>query len=104
MTTHEFQDLEKFRVPPGFRGRNGFVVPLWQLVQATLFGLSPQPFYAWRRAAQLVELRQQLDEVEGGPLGSWALNCAAIKALEAKDMDRTLVLGIPASPADRPFR
>lgn len=22
---------------------------LWQLVQATLFGMSPQPFYAWRR-------------------------------------------------------
>jgi putative colanic acid biosynthesis acetyltransferase WcaF len=50
MTTREFQDLERFRVPPGFRGRNGFVVLLWQLVQATLFGLSPQPFYAWRRA------------------------------------------------------
>jgi putative colanic acid biosynthesis acetyltransferase WcaF len=50
MTTHEFQDLERFRVPPGFRGRNGFVVLLWQLVQATLFGLSPQPLYGWRRA------------------------------------------------------
>ena len=23
---------------------------MWQLVQATLFGLSPQPLYAWRRA------------------------------------------------------
>ena len=32
-------------------------------------------------AAQLVELRQQLDEVEGRPLGSWALNCAAIVRL-----------------------
>lgn len=46
----EFQDLEKFRVPPGFRGRNGVVVLLWQFVQSTLFGLSPQPFYGWRRA------------------------------------------------------
>jgi putative colanic acid biosynthesis acetyltransferase WcaF len=46
----EFQDLAKFRVPPGFRGRSGPVVFLWQLVQSTLFGLSPQPFYAWRRA------------------------------------------------------
>ena len=48
--TREFQDLERFRVPPGFRGRTGFVVLLWQLVQSTLFGLSPQPLYAWRRA------------------------------------------------------
>lgn len=50
MMTREFQDLERFRVPPGFRGRTGFVVLLWQLVQSTLFGLSPQPLYAWRRA------------------------------------------------------
>jgi putative colanic acid biosynthesis acetyltransferase WcaF len=50
MMTSEFQDLERFRVPPGFRGRNGLVVLLWQLVQSTLFGLSPQPLYAWRRA------------------------------------------------------
>jgi putative colanic acid biosynthesis acetyltransferase WcaF len=47
---HEFQNLEKFRVPSGFRGRSAPVVLLWQLVQSTLFGLSPQPFYAWRRA------------------------------------------------------
>ena len=46
---HEFQNLEKFRVPSGFRGRSAPVVLLWQLVQSTLFGLSPQPFYAWRR-------------------------------------------------------
>jgi putative colanic acid biosynthesis acetyltransferase WcaF len=46
----EFQDLERFRVPPGFRGRNGLVVLVWQLVQATFFRLSPQPLYAWRRA------------------------------------------------------
>ena len=46
---HEFQDLDKFRIPPGFRGRSAPVTLLWQLVQATLFGLSPQPFYAWRR-------------------------------------------------------
>jgi putative colanic acid biosynthesis acetyltransferase WcaF len=46
---NEFQDLSQFRVPPGFRGRSGPVVLLWQLVQSTLFGLSPQPFYAWRR-------------------------------------------------------
>ena len=45
----DFQDLNKFRVPPGFRERSGPVVLLWQIVQATLFGLSPQPFFAWRR-------------------------------------------------------
>jgi putative colanic acid biosynthesis acetyltransferase WcaF len=45
----EFQDLAKFRVPPGFRGRSAPIVLLWQFVQATLFGLSPQPFYGWRR-------------------------------------------------------
>ena len=46
----EFQDLSRFRVPPGFRGRSGPVVLLWQLVQSTLFGFSPQPFYGWRRS------------------------------------------------------
>jgi putative colanic acid biosynthesis acetyltransferase WcaF len=45
----ELQNLEKFTVPPGFRGRSAFVVVLWQVVQATLFGLSPQPLFAWRR-------------------------------------------------------
>lgn len=45
----EFQNLDKFRVPSGFRGRSAPVVVLWQLVQSTLFGLSPQPFFAWRR-------------------------------------------------------
>ena len=47
---YEFQNLEKFSVPPGFRGRSAPVVLLWQLVQSTFFALSPQPFYAWRRA------------------------------------------------------
>lgn len=44
-----YQDLARFRVAPGFRGRSGPQVLLWQLVQATLFRLSPQPFYGWRR-------------------------------------------------------
>jgi len=44
-----YQDLQRFCVPAGFRGRGSLVVVLWQIVQATLFGLSPQPFYAWRR-------------------------------------------------------
>ncbi|MHB0770175.1 WcaF family extracellular polysaccharide biosynthesis acetyltransferase [Bradyrhizobium sp. 5.13L] len=45
----EFQKLDQFRVPPGFRGRGALVVALWQIVQSTLFALSPQPFFAWRR-------------------------------------------------------
>jgi putative colanic acid biosynthesis acetyltransferase WcaF len=43
------QALGRFRLPPGFRGRSGAVVLLWQLVQATLFACSPQPLYCWRR-------------------------------------------------------
>lgn len=43
------QDLSCFRLPPGFRGRSGLTVLLWQIIQATLFGCSPQPFYGWRR-------------------------------------------------------
>ncbi|MFD2175838.1 WcaF family extracellular polysaccharide biosynthesis acetyltransferase [Rhodobacter lacus] len=46
---NRYQDLSLFRVPAGFRGRNGGVVQLWWLVQATLFGLSPQFAYRWRR-------------------------------------------------------
>jgi putative colanic acid biosynthesis acetyltransferase WcaF len=45
----EFQKLDQFSVPPGFRGRGAVVVVLWQVVQSTLFALSPQPFFAWRR-------------------------------------------------------
>jgi putative colanic acid biosynthesis acetyltransferase WcaF len=43
------QDLEHFRLPPNFRGRSGFVVQLWWLVQATLFRASPQVMYGFRR-------------------------------------------------------
>jgi len=44
-----YQDLSRFAVPPGFRGRSGIVVLLWQVVQDSLFRLSPQPLYRWRR-------------------------------------------------------
>ncbi len=44
-----YQDLARFQVAPGFRGRSGPVVLLWQTIQATLFAWSPQPAYAWRR-------------------------------------------------------
>lgn len=45
----EIQDLSKFKLPPGFRGRSGFTVQLWWLVQQTLFAWSPQFMYPWRR-------------------------------------------------------
>jgi putative colanic acid biosynthesis acetyltransferase WcaF len=43
------QDLKSFRLPPNFRGRPGWYVQLWWIVQATLFGWSPQILYGWRR-------------------------------------------------------
>lgn len=43
------QDLSRFRLPPGFRGRPGWYVQLWWIVQSTLFAWSPQFMYGWRR-------------------------------------------------------
>ena len=43
------QDLSSFQLPRGFRGRNAAVVQLWSIVEATLFRLSPQIAYGWRR-------------------------------------------------------
>lgn len=43
------QDLSKFEMPVNFRGRSAAVVQLWWIVQATLFRLSPQFLYGWRR-------------------------------------------------------
>jgi putative colanic acid biosynthesis acetyltransferase WcaF len=47
--TEPVQDLKAFGVPPGFRGRPAWVAQCWWLVQATLFGMSPQFMYGWRR-------------------------------------------------------
>jgi putative colanic acid biosynthesis acetyltransferase WcaF len=44
-----FQKLSKFRLPNGFRGRSAVVVQLWWLVQSTLFAMSPQFMFGWRR-------------------------------------------------------
>lgn len=44
-----YQDLSRFAVAEGFRGRSGLVVLIWQIVQDTLFAWSPQPAYGWRR-------------------------------------------------------
>lgn len=43
-----YQDLGRFRVPAGFRGRSGVYVQLWWIAQALLIGLSPQPLHGWR--------------------------------------------------------
>ncbi|SFG92160.1 putative colanic acid biosynthesis acetyltransferase [Neptunomonas qingdaonensis] len=43
-----FQNLEKFTVPHGFRGRNIFTVQLWWFVSSLLFACSPQFMYRWR--------------------------------------------------------
>lgn len=43
------QDLARFSVPAGFRGRSAVVVQLWWLIQASLFRWSPQALYGWRR-------------------------------------------------------
>jgi putative colanic acid biosynthesis acetyltransferase WcaF len=44
-----YQDLSSFRLPPGFRGRPGWVVQVWWLVQWFLFRPSPQVLYGFRR-------------------------------------------------------
>ena len=46
---HFYQRLDKFKLPKDFRGRSAAVVQLWWLVQTTLFSLSPQFMYGWRR-------------------------------------------------------
>ncbi len=43
------QDLKQFKLPENFRGKNAIIVQLWWFVQATLFRLSPQFAYTWRR-------------------------------------------------------
>jgi len=44
-----YQKLDTFKLPAGFRGRSAIAVQLWWLVQATLFRWSPQFLYGWRR-------------------------------------------------------
>lgn len=44
----EYQKLDQFQLPVGFRGRSAFVVQLWWLVQSTLFAMSPQFMFGWR--------------------------------------------------------
>jgi len=42
------QDLARFRLPPGFRGRGAIMVQLWWIVEGTAFRWSPQVLYFWR--------------------------------------------------------
>lgn len=44
-----YQQLNQFHLPEDFRGRTGWMVQLWWLVQDTLFRWSPQFLYGWRR-------------------------------------------------------
>lgn len=46
--TLQYQDLSKFELPLGFRGRSAVVVQAWWIVEKTLFSLSPQAMYGWR--------------------------------------------------------
>lgn len=43
------QQLDRFCLPSGFRGRNGLWCQIWWLVQACFFSTSPQFMYGWRR-------------------------------------------------------
>jgi putative colanic acid biosynthesis acetyltransferase WcaF len=45
----KIQDLNSFKLPQNFRGRNAFIVQLWWLVQGTFFRMSPQFMYGFRR-------------------------------------------------------
>jgi putative colanic acid biosynthesis acetyltransferase WcaF len=44
-----FQDLSKFILPKQFRGKPGWFVQLWWLVQAIFCNHSPQVIFGWRR-------------------------------------------------------
>ena len=43
------QQIDQFQMPPNFRGKQGWYVQLWWLVQALFFKTSPQFMYGWRR-------------------------------------------------------
>jgi len=43
------QNLSSFKLPNEFRGRSAITVQLWWLIQPTLFAMSPQFMYGWRR-------------------------------------------------------
>ena len=44
-----YQNLETFKMPKGFRGKSIIYVQLWRFLYSTLFRMSPQFMYGWRR-------------------------------------------------------
>ena len=46
---NSIQNLNLYKTPNDFRGRSKIIVQLWWIVQASLFRLSPQLMYGWRR-------------------------------------------------------
>jgi putative colanic acid biosynthesis acetyltransferase WcaF len=44
-----YQRLDTFILPKNSRGRPAWFVQLWWLVQSTIFAMSPQFLYGWRR-------------------------------------------------------
>jgi putative colanic acid biosynthesis acetyltransferase WcaF len=46
---NEFQDLSRFRLPEGSRGRPAWFVQLWWLFDAFFVRPAPQALYSWRR-------------------------------------------------------
>lgn len=42
------QELDTFRLPKNFRGKNAFVVQLWWVIQSVFFRNSPQFLYGFR--------------------------------------------------------
>lgn len=46
---NEIQNLNTFKLPKNFRGKNPFIVQFWWIVQGVLFRNSPQFMYGFRR-------------------------------------------------------
>jgi putative colanic acid biosynthesis acetyltransferase WcaF len=44
-----YQKLDTFELPDNFRGKSGWYVQLWWIIQALFFKTSPQFLYSWRR-------------------------------------------------------
>lgn len=44
-----YQNLNIYKTPKNFRGKSPIIVQLWWIVQSTLFAMSPQFLYGWRR-------------------------------------------------------
>lgn len=54
MQPNKFQDLSRFRLPKGSRGRPAWFVQLWWIFDALFVRSTPQALYSWRRFAWLL--------------------------------------------------